>query len=58
LFSSTNWQRNETELLIVVTPIVTDPLHPRPQDVMHFSPDSVLPAKQALEPRLPAQPAP
>lgn len=58
LFSSTNWQRNETELLIIVTPVVTDPMHPRPQDVMHFSPDSVLPARQALEPRLPAQPTP
>jgi len=54
LFSSTTWQRNETELLIIVTPVVTDPLHPRPQDVMHFSPDSILPAHEALEPRLPA----
>jgi len=25
---------------------------------MHFLPDSSLPAKQALEPRLPAKPAP
>jgi Flp pilus assembly secretin CpaC len=58
LFSSTNWQRNETELLIVITPVVTDPMHPRPQDVMHFSPDSALPARQALEPRLPGQPQP
>jgi Flp pilus assembly secretin CpaC len=54
LFSSTTWQRNETELLIIVTPVVTDPMHPRPQDVMHFSPDSVLPAHEALEPRLPS----
>ena len=54
LFSSTTWQRNETELLIIVTPTVTDPMHPRPQDVMHFSPDSVLPAHEALEPRLPS----
>ena len=59
LFSSTSWQRNETELLIIVTPVVTDPMHPRPQDVMHFSPDSALPARQALEPRLPGmQPKP
>lgn len=58
LFSSTSWQRNETELLVVVTPVITDPMHPRPQDVVHFSPDTTLPAKQALEPRLPAPSAP
>ena len=29
LFSSTRWQRNESELLIVVTPEVVDPLRPR-----------------------------
>ena len=53
LFSSTSWQRNETELLVVVTPVISDPMHPRPQDVMHFEPDTVLPARRALEPRLP-----
>ena len=58
LFSSTRWQRDETELLIVVTPVVTDPMHPRPEDVIHFSPDSALPARQALEPRLPGQQQP
>ena len=54
LFSSTNWQRNQTELLVVVTPVISDPMHPRPQDVMHFEPDTALRARQALEPRLPA----
>jgi Flp pilus assembly secretin CpaC len=54
LFSSTNWQRNQSELLVVVTPVITDPMHPRPQDVMHFEPDTTVPARQALEPRLPA----
>lgn len=58
LFSSTSWQRNETELLVVVTPVITDPMHPRPQDIVHFAPDSTLPARQALEPRLPAAAAP
>ena len=58
LFSSTSWQRNETELLVVVTPVITDPMHPRPQDIMHFTPDSTLPARQALESRLPTPPAP
>lgn len=58
LFSSTSWQRNETELLVVVTPVITDPMHPRPQDIMHFTSDSTLPARQALEPRLPTSSAP
>lgn len=58
LFSSTNWQRNETELLVVVTPVITDPMHPRPQDIIHFTTDSILPAHQALEPRLPPSPKP
>lgn len=56
LFSSTRWQRNETELLVVVTPVVTDPLHPRPRDVIHFAPDTLLPARDAVEPRLPPTP--
>jgi pilus assembly protein CpaC len=56
LFGSTRWQRNETELVVIVTPILVDPMHPRPQDVMHFVPDSTLPAKDALQPRLPGAP--
>ena len=58
LFSSTSWQRDQTELLVVVTPVVTDPMHPRPQDLMHFAPDTVLPARGAIQPRLPAMPKP
>jgi len=58
LFSSSSWQRDQTELLVVVTPVVTDPMHPRPQDLMHFAPDTVLPARRAIQPRLPAMPKP
>lgn len=64
LFSSTRWQRSETELLIVVTPVVVDPSRPRPQDVLRFKPDSTLPAHEVLDPHLlvpstpPARPAP
>jgi len=54
LFSSTSWQRNQTELLVIVTPVVVDPMRPRPQDILHFVPDTMLPARKALEPRLPA----
>ncbi|GJG85662.1 secretin [Gemmatimonadetes bacterium T265] len=60
LFSSTQWQRNETELLIVVTPVVVDPSRPRAQDVLRFRPDSTLPAREAIDPRLavPSTPRP
>ena len=58
LFSSSSWQRDQTELLVIVTPVVSDPMHPRPQDLMHFAPDTVLPARGALLPRLPAMPKP
>jgi pilus assembly protein CpaC len=49
LFSSTRWQNSETELVVVVTPVVIDPLSPRPQDVLHFAPDSATPAAAVLE---------
>jgi len=58
LFSSTSWQRNETELLVVVTPVISDPMHPRPQDVIHFTSDTVLPAHDALKSRLQPSPEP
>jgi pilus assembly protein CpaC len=48
LFSSTSFQRNETELLIVVRPVVIDPMRPRPQDVVPTPPDTALPARGAL----------
>jgi pilus assembly protein CpaC len=49
LFSSTQWQHNETELLIVVTPVVIDPLRPRGQDVLRLLPDTALPAREAMK---------
>jgi pilus assembly protein CpaC len=58
LFSSQRWQRNETELLVVVTPVVVDPQHPRSQDLLPLLPDTTLPAHEAIQPRLPAPAAP
>jgi Flp pilus assembly secretin CpaC len=52
LFGSTRWQNNETELVIVVTPVVYDPLRPRPQDAPRFAPDTTLPAREVLQHRL------
>lgn len=52
LFSSTRWQKNESELLIVVTPVLVDPRDPRPQDVLRLLPDTALPARDAIQKRL------
>jgi pilus assembly protein CpaC len=52
LFGSTRFQRNESELLIVVTPVLVDPMDPRPQDILHLLPDTALPARDAIKKRL------
>ena len=52
LFSSTRWQNNESELLVVVTPVLVDPLDPRPQDILRLLPDTALPARDAIQKRL------
>lgn len=53
LFSSTSFQKNESELIVIVTPVVINPLRPRPSDVLEFLPDTTLPARDALKKRLP-----
>jgi pilus assembly protein CpaC len=52
LFSSTRWQKNETELLIIVTPTIIDPNRPRARDLVPLQPDTILPARPAIEPRM------
>ena len=49
LFSSTRWQSAETELLVVVTPTIVDPLRVRPRDVLRLAPDTLLPTREVLE---------
>jgi pilus assembly protein CpaC len=56
LFSSSRFQRNETELLVIVTPMIVNPMSPRPLDVLRFPPDTVRPAMDALKKRLPPRP--
>ncbi len=51
LFSSRSWQRNETELVVIVTPIVVDPMRPRDRDVLRFPVDTLTPAAGVLAPR-------
>jgi pilus assembly protein CpaC len=53
LFSSTRFQRNESELIVVVTPVIVDPLRPRAEDVMRLRADTTKPALDALQRRLP-----
>ena len=52
LFSSSTWRNNESELLVIVTPVIVDPLDPRPQDVLKLLPDTALPARDAIKKRL------
>ena len=56
LFSSTSFQRNETELLVVVRPVVIDPMRPRQQDVVPTPPDTTLPARDGLRRQPPITP--
>jgi pilus assembly protein CpaC len=53
LFSSTRYQRNESELIVIVTPTIVDPMRPRPEDVMRLQSDTTKPAIDALQKRLP-----
>jgi Flp pilus assembly secretin CpaC len=58
LFSSTRWQNGETELLVIVTPVVVDPKDPRPQDMIRLLPDTALPARDAIKHKLEQQSRP
>lgn len=49
LFSSTRWQKSETELLVVVSPTIVDPTRPRTRDILRVEPDTVLPTREVLE---------
>ncbi len=57
LFGSTRWQNSESELLVVVTPRIIDPSHVDGQLVLPIKPDTTLPAREAIQKRLPAPPA-
>jgi pilus assembly protein CpaC len=53
LFGSTRWQKNESELLVVVTPEIFDPTNPRARDILPIQQDTTRPAIDALKKRLP-----
>jgi pilus assembly protein CpaC len=52
LFSSTRWQNSDSELLVVVRPVLINPHAPRVLDTLRLKPDTALPAKESIEPRL------
>ncbi len=53
LFSDTRWQRSETELLVIVTPVIVDPMNPRAQDILRMPSDTARPGLDALKQRIP-----
>jgi pilus assembly protein CpaC len=55
LFSSSRWQNNESELLVVVTPELFDPNTARGKRTLQIKPDSTQPALDALKKRLPPE---
>jgi pilus assembly protein CpaC len=57
LFSSTQWQHNETELLVIVTPVMFDPMRPRAVDTLKLKPDTALPAGELVRPLMVSPPS-
>lgn len=53
LFSSTRWQTNESELLVVVTPMLVDPAAVDASLLLPLLKDARVPAGDALQKRLP-----
>lgn len=58
LFSSTRWQTNESELLVVVTPMLVDPTNLDASLRLPLTRDPRTPASEALQKRLPPPPLP
>jgi pilus assembly protein CpaC len=52
LFSSSRFQRAESELMVIVTPAIVDPHRPRSQDVLQLRADTTRPAMDALRNRI------
>jgi Flp pilus assembly secretin CpaC len=53
LFSSSRFQKNESELIVIVTPVIVDPMRPSAEHSIQLIPNTTLPARDALEKRLP-----
>jgi len=57
LFASSSWKSNQSELLILVTPTIVNPLSPPARAILPIVPDTALPARDAIQKRLPPPPA-
>ncbi len=55
LFSSTRWQKSESELLVIVSPELIDPNNPPAGNRILFKADTTKPAGDVLKKRLPPQ---
>lgn len=53
LFSSTRWQKAESELLVIVSPVLIDPNNPPEANRIRLLPDTVRPAGDAIKKRIP-----
>jgi pilus assembly protein CpaC len=58
LLSSQRWLKNESELIVIVTPVMMDPNNPRGADLVRLAPTPGLPAREAIEKRLPPSTVP
>ena len=56
LFGNSSWETDQTELLVVVTPVVINPNNPPASSILRVVPDTALPAREAIEKRLPPPP--
>jgi pilus assembly protein CpaC len=56
LFGTTSWQDTQQELLILVTPTIVNPMAPPSRSILNIVPDTALPARDAIEKRLPPPP--
>lgn len=53
LFSSSRWQKSESELLVIVSPILIDPNNPPEANRIRILPDTTRPALDAIKKRIP-----
>lgn len=53
LFSSSRWQSSESELMVIVSPVLIDPNNPPEINKIRLLPDTTRPAADAIKKRLP-----
>jgi pilus assembly protein CpaC len=56
LFGNSSWSSNQSELLVLVTPTLVNPNAPASNFVLPVRPDTGLPARDAIQKRLPPPP--